>query len=69
MNIKIETLSDSYDCETCGYSDAYGAKVYFDGKLAIDMLPIAHCYGGSNYSDEEVFIAILQKLGHNVEIV
>ena len=69
MNIKVEMLTDSYECDTCGWSDAYGAKVYFDGELAIDMTPIAHCYSGKNYTDEDVFTAILQKLGHNVETV
>lgn len=70
MNIKIEMLSDSYECDTCGWSDAYGAKVYFDGELAIDMTPVAHCYSGVNsHSDEDIFAAILNKLGHTVEIV
>lgn len=70
MNIKIEMLSDSYECDTCGWSDAYGAKVYFDGELVLDMTPIAHCYSGvNNHDDEDIFTAILNKLGHTVEIV
>lgn len=69
MKIEIEALGDSYECDTCGWSDAYGAKVYFDGELVLDMTPVAHCTGGNNYTDEDIFTAILQKLGHTVEIV
>ena len=69
MKIKVITLTDSWDCETCGFSDAYGAQVYFDDILAIDMTPTAHCYGGDNYTDEDIFKAILNKLGHTVEVL
>lgn len=69
MKIEIEALTDSYECDTCGWSDAYGANVYFDGELAIDLIPVANCYGGKNYTDEDIFTAILNKLGHTVEIV
>ena len=69
MKIEIEALGDSYECDTCGWSVAYGAKVYFDGELVLDMTPVAHCTDGSNYTDEDIFTAILNKLGHTVEIV
>lgn len=69
MKIKIERLTDCYECDTCGWSDAEGAKVYFDDELVIDMTPVANCFGGGNYTDEDVFTAILQKLGHTVENV
>lgn len=68
MKIEIEMLTDSYECDTCGWSDAYGAKVYFDGKLVLDMTPIAHCYSFNTYHDDDIFSTILQKLGHTVEI-
>lgn len=69
MKIKIELLTDSWDCDTCGFSDAYGALVYFDDTLVIDMSPHAHCYAGDSYTDEDIFKAILSKLGHTVEVV
>ena len=69
MKIKVETLTDSWDCDTCGFSDAYGAKVYFDDNLVIDMSPTANCYAGDNYTDEDIFKAILIKLGHTVEVL
>lgn len=69
MKIKVETLTDSWDCDTCGFFDAYGAKVYFDDNLVIDMPPTAHCHAGDNYTDEDIFKAILIKLGHTVEVL
>lgn len=65
--IKIEWLSDSYECETCGYSYADGARVYIDGIIALDLKPVAHCFGGNNYDDRDVFTRILQHLGHTVD--
>lgn len=64
MNIEIEWLSDDFDCDTCGGSWAEGAIVRFDGEVVIDMTPVAHCYGGDSYSQDMVYTAILEKLGH-----
>lgn len=69
MKIRVETLTDSWDCDTCGFSASYGAKVYFDDNLAVDMTPTAHCYAGDTYTDEDIFKAILIKLGHTVEVL
>lgn len=67
-NIKITRLHDDYDCEDCGYSDAYGAVVTLDGIELLRLEPVAHCFGGRDYSDEDIFREILIKLGYNVEI-
>jgi hypothetical protein len=67
MKIKIEWLTDQYDCEDCGFSWAGGANVYFDDEFVIGMQPSAACYDGASYSDADVYDAILQKLGHTVE--
>ena len=69
MKIKIEWLTDCWDCDTCGWSSAEGARVYFDDKLVIDLTPVAHCFNNENYDDHYVFDQILQKLGHTMEIV
>lgn len=66
-NIKIHWISDEHDCETCGWSCAYGAKVYIDGKLELDLEPVAHCYDSTNYSHEKVYQHILMHLGHTIE--
>lgn len=68
-NIKIEWLSDEYICEDCGSSGANGANVYIDGVLVLGLIPIAHCFGGTDYSDSDTYKAILEKLGYTVEEV
>ena len=67
MKIRIEWLSDDYDCETCGVSFAEGARVFIDGALAFELEPVAHCYDGAHYDQEAVFRRILEHLGHEVE--
>lgn len=67
--IKIQWLQDNHDCETCGWSMAEGANVFFDGELAIELEPAAHCYGGSTYEREAVMRRIIEKLGHSIEEV
>jgi hypothetical protein len=65
--IRIEWLSDSSShCETCGTSYADGARVYVDDVLALDLAPVAHCFGGANYDQQEVFERLLKHLGHEV---
>lgn len=64
--IRIERLSDTHDCDTCGCTWADGANVYFDGELVMEMKPAAHCFGGKSYEDHEIQKAILEKLGHTL---
>lgn len=67
-DIRIEWLTASTDCDHAGCSGGYseGARVYFDGKLALDLEPVASCYGGTFYDQEQVFSLILAELGHNL---
>lgn len=67
MKIEIEWLSDDSDCEVCGMSWAEGARVVIDGEEALLLKPTAGCFGGTTYSEKEVFSAILSHLGHTVE--
>jgi hypothetical protein len=66
MDIRIERLTDSHDCETCGPSWAEGALVYIDGTLTLELEPHAHCYDGDDYQDSDIFGKILEHLGHTV---
>lgn len=66
--IKLERLCDDYECDDCGYSSAYGANVFIDGVLAIELKPSAHCFGGIDYTDEDIYKEILCKLGHTLEV-
>lgn len=65
--IKIQWLQDDHECETCGWSVAEGANVYFDGELVIEMDPCAYCFDGINYEREAVLAAIIKRLGHTIE--
>ena len=65
MHIKIEWLSEYSDCDQAGCSGGYseGAKVWFDDKLVLNLQPVAGCFGGDSWDNEEVFRLILDKLG------
>lgn len=67
-DIRIEWLSASSDCDQAGCSGGYseGARVWFDGELALDLPPEPSCYGSTFYDQEQVFGLILAKLGHNL---
>jgi hypothetical protein len=73
--IRIERTRDSHECDCCGFSVADGARVFFDGVQKIDLYPIAHCYDGVDYSDDEdgvdysddeIALEILRELGSSV---
>lgn len=66
--IKIVRTYDEYDCDDCGYSTAEGAKIYLNNKKVLDLKPVAHCYGGMTYNDEDILKAVLEYLGYNVEV-
>jgi hypothetical protein len=44
-HIKIEPLSDEYDCDTCGTSWATGYEVTFPDGSSFTLEPQAHCLG------------------------
>ncbi len=48
---KIESLSDSYDCECCGsnFASGYLFVNIETGETVIDMTPMASCFGGDDY--------------------
>jgi hypothetical protein len=66
MRIDIETNSDVHECETCGNSWAEGGAVIIDGVEVIRRDASAHCFGGTNYSDDELLVMALKKMGHDV---
>lgn len=63
MKIEIKTLSDSHDCETCGGSWAEGGIVYVDGKELLRREPVAYCYGVPSFSESDLLVMALKKLG------
>lgn len=64
--IEIEWLEDSSDCETCSGGYAEGAVVKIDGKATLDMTPHASCFGGTSYSQDEVYQRVFAHLGHEL---
>ena len=66
MIIEIKTTEDTYDCETCGWDYATGGSIYVDGDLVLEKTPIAHCYNGQSYSETELLILALEKIGHTL---
>lgn len=65
--ISIKRIHDEFDCETCGMDWADGAIIKIDDKFEYELTPIAHCYNGQSYSEEEILIDILNKLGYEVK--
>ena len=64
--LKIQWLSDEYDCDQCGGSSAEGAKVYLNGKLILELVPTAHCFGGTSWTESEVYKLVLEQLGYTI---
>lgn len=72
MKIKYEFLYDEHECETCGYSTAQGAIIWFDEKEVYRLEPVAHCYDGETLLNKAgqqctVHEKILELLGHELE--
>jgi hypothetical protein len=67
MNIEINWLTDTFECDDCGVSFADGAIVRFEDGVEIHMIPHAHCYDGDHYNSETIYKEILRRLGHTVK--
>lgn len=68
MKIEIETSNDTHDCETCGSTWAEGGTVTIDGEVVLDLEPLAHCFGGQNYSETDLLVMALAKVGIDVDV-
>lgn len=68
MKIEIITDRDSSDCETCGSTYADGGRVLVDGVEVLSRPARAHCLGGSDYSDSDLLVMALAKLGHQIVV-
>ena len=65
---RIEFMYDSYDCETCGGDYAEGYQIYKDGVMVVDKHPVAHCYDGNFYNQDEAYKDILKLEGVLIEV-
>lgn len=66
MKIEIKTTTDSHGCETCGGSWAEGGVVYVDGKEVLERIPSAYCYGVPSFSESDLLVMALKKIGIDV---
>lgn len=66
MDIRIETARDTSECDCCGTCYAEGGTVTIDGVLVLDRPPAAACYDGESYSESELLVMALAKMGHPV---
>lgn len=66
MKIEISTNYDSWDCETCGYDYAQGGTVKIDGNVVIDLPAQAHCFDGQDFSEDDLLVMALHKIGIEV---
>lgn len=65
--VSVETTWDSHQCETCGSSYADGFKIFVDGKLIKELEPVAHCFNGTFWTEEDVLDAVLTHFGHTLK--
>ena len=68
MKIEIEMMSDTHDCETCGGSWAMGGVVYVDGEEVLRREPVAYCYGVPTFSEYDLLVMALKKIGVEVKV-
>lgn len=66
MKIEIKTMSDDHDCDTCGGSWAEGGVVYIDGEETLRREPVAYCYGVPSFSESDLLVMALKKMGVDV---
>lgn len=68
MKIEITTNHDEYECETCGTDYASGGSVKIDGVEIVNLPAEAHCYSGQSFSESDLLVIALRKLGHTIEV-
>lgn len=66
MKIEIITNHDSTECDCCGSSWAQGGSVIVDGVEIISKPAEAACIGSISYTEGELLVMALKKMGHEV---
>lgn len=61
-SIEVRWLESEHHCEACGWSYEAGAEILINGATAISMKPSAHCLGGTGYSTDDVYKALIDHL-------
>lgn len=64
--IEITLKDDTYECETCGMDWAQAGTVEIDGTVVLHIEPAAHCFDGVSYTESELLVMALKKVGIDV---
>lgn len=67
QKLTIEWLTDSYECDTCGYEYAEGFVAHVDGEFLCEFIPSAYCRGCTHIDRDAAYEMIINKLGYEVE--
>ena len=65
--IVVTELQDSHECETCGTSYATGYSITVDGRVMVDLQPVAACYDANHYTLADALMELVEQYGHTVE--
>ena len=68
LSFDVDHKCDSYECETCGYSYAEGAEIKLNGQEFMLLEPVAHCFGGTSYSETEIASEVFASFGIKYEV-
>ena len=68
MKIEIKTMTDNHDCETCGSSWVEGGVVFVNDKEVLKREPVAYCYGVPSFSESDLLVMALKKIGVEVTV-
>ena len=68
MKIEITTDADRHDCESCCVTLATGGAVYIDGVEIIDKPAVVHCFDGIDFSESDLLVMALARVGITVEV-
>jgi hypothetical protein len=63
LEIDITTNHDSFECDCCGVSYAEGGDVSLGGTTVLSRPASASCIGSESWSDAELLVMALKKLG------
>lgn len=63
---EIVFMEDNHNCETCGSDYALGYVIKKDGEIVIDKTPVAACYDGAKYDQNEAYIDLIRL--HDIEV-
>jgi hypothetical protein len=61
-HLHVIHTSDYHPCDEngCSGGGAEGARIELDGMVLVNLIPIASCFGGTSFSEEDILQKILE---------